>query len=219
MTQGDSGSATMTRPDFKRCMDYVSHAIQKWPGDETLEVYFDLLGDLGYDVLRAACKRVVLEHKWATFPTVAELREAAVEVQAGDFARMPAQAAWSLACRAVEQIDLEFVGEFVVFEKGQRVSFANVIDYALAKLPPSVAATLRSFGVGRLLSHADPIGVLQAQFCQTYNELLTAAKRGALLPLSVRNEIASVAVRSIAGAIPIGKAVALIGKRVEQQAC
>lgn len=179
----------MMMVEFAKVMAYVAAATQKPVSPETVEVYYDLLGDLELGTFQAAAKRVVMEHKWATFPSVAELREAAIEMQAGRDSRLPPQVAWAMAWRAAGQIDPDIRGEFVVFKNGERVTYPSQTDYVLDGLPAPVVATMKTFGIGRLIAADEPIGVIQKQFCETYTGLLTAAKREALLPEKLRQDI------------------------------
>lgn len=68
----------MTRMEFMQVAAYIGVGCGKPLEREALEVYFDLLGDLPVASLRAAAKDVLLKRKWSSFPTVAELHEAAI---------------------------------------------------------------------------------------------------------------------------------------------
>lgn len=179
----------MTSIEFAEIIAEIVVAIQKPLPKESAHVYFKYLADLDVETFRCAAATVILEHKWNTFPTVAELREAAVNARSGSAANMPASVAWAMAWRAAGQIDPDFCGEFVVFKNGERVTYPSQTDYVLDGLPASVVVTMKTFGIGRLIAADEPIGVLQAQFCQTYTGLLTVAKREALLPEKLRHDI------------------------------
>lgn len=176
--------------DFAKVMAFISAATQKPASPETVEVYYDLLGDLDLEVLKSAAKRVVLEHPWATLPSVAELRQAAVQTTLDKTQTISAQEAWSIAWRAAGQIDPDIKGEFVTFDgHGNKIVHRSMTDYALQDVPPHVRRTMQLFGMGRLIAGNEPLGVMQAQFCQTYSALQLEARREALLPLSLRNEM------------------------------
>lgn len=71
----------MTREQFAPIMAYLSAGMGGKPMPrETAEVYFDLLGDLQPADLQRAAREALREHKYATFPTVALLRELATGV-------------------------------------------------------------------------------------------------------------------------------------------
>lgn len=180
-----------SKADFSRLMAFISSATQKAVSAETVEVYYDLLGDLDIETLKAAAKQVVLEHRWATLPSVAELREAAVKI-VHKYDNMPAQTAWSIAWRAAGKIDPDIHGEFVTFDgAGNKIVHASQTEYALADVPEHVRQCMQTFGMARLVAGNEPIGVMQAQFCQTYTALQLEAKRDAMLPASLRSEIAA----------------------------
>lgn len=183
----------MMMVEFAKVMAYIAAASQKPVSPETVEVYFDLLGDLDAEVLRSAAKEVVLNHEYATFPTVAALRKAAIEIQSGKSARLTPQTAWAMAWRAAGQIDPDIRGEFVVFDvNGERVTYPSQTEYVLNGLPESVVATMKMFGIGRLIANNEPLGVIQKQFCETYTGMLAVAKREAMLPQKLREQMAEI---------------------------
>lgn len=167
----------MTRPEFAAIMAYIAAATGKSLSADATEVYYELLGDLPAPVLRVTAKRVVLEHKWATFPTVAELREAAILTASGEVVGLSPAEAWDLAWSAAKKIDLEVEGS---------------LQRACARLPPLVVEAMRVFGIATLCStRGDPVGVVRAQFLKIYEQLQTRDHRVALLPAAVRREIAA----------------------------
>jgi hypothetical protein len=188
----------MTRQEFVPIMAYIAAAIGKPFAAESAEVYFDLLGDLPVEVLQTAARRVVLQHKWATFPSVAELREAAVETALGSVAGMPPAEAWKLAWAAACKIDVE------QDESAKR---------ATAGLPGAVIEAMQEFGLVAL-TQASP-AYARPQFLKIYEAILAKERREALLPASVKRQIASIGERQqIAG--KVGEAVKQIGRSVEE---
>ncbi len=97
----------MTRSEFAKTAAYVGTATGKPLSPEGMEVYFDMLKDLPPDVFLIGAKRVLVEHKWATFPSIAELRSAAVDSMRGEISELSGGEAWHLAWSAVARIDLE----------------------------------------------------------------------------------------------------------------
>src|SRR5262245_23608434 len=102
----------MTRAEFSAVMTYVSLAIGKRLTADTLEVYFDLLGDLPAAALQTAARRVLLEHRWATFPSPAELREAATATLRGEITGLSAAEAWRIAWAVASSTDPELCGDY-----------------------------------------------------------------------------------------------------------
>ncbi len=167
----------MTRPDFANVMAYIAAALQKPVSAESVEVYFDLLHDLPLHVLQLAAKRVVLQHKWATFPSVAELREAAAETQAGVVKDLSPAEAWALAWRAAGRMDPEVNGS---------------VERALADLNPLVCEAIRTFGIYSLCYSVEPVGIMRSQFMKTYEQLNARQQRQRLLPPALKEQVAAI---------------------------
>lgn len=73
----------MTRIEFGKIMAYTEAGCGKALATTSAQVYFEMLGDLAPEVLAAAAQLVLLQHQWATFPSIAELRRAANEILYG----------------------------------------------------------------------------------------------------------------------------------------
>lgn len=182
----------MTDLEFAEIVAYISAAVQKPLAKDATAVYFDLLGDLPVAVMRSAAKKVVLEHQWATFPTVAELRRAALEMQRNDAGKMTPQEAWAIAWRAAAEIDPDVHGEYVQIRNGVETRWESLTACVMSQVPPEVARVMKLFGIHRLVSTEEPPGVLQKQFCETYSGILQREQRDALLPPSLREAIARI---------------------------
>lgn len=185
----------MKMKDFAACMAYLSAAVQKPCSKETVEVYFDLLQDLPLGVLQTACKQVALLHQWATFPSVAEVRQAALEVQQG--AGPSASEAWACAQRVARSYDPEIQGEYTRGGKTYQNQLAALLD----GLHPLVVQAVTFFGPLRLVSREEKVGVLAAQFAQVYQQCVAAQKAKALLPAALKQEIAAARCPEIGGLI------------------
>lgn len=175
----------MSRVDFGKIMAFITAAIGKPLSDEALVVYYELLGDLPVDVLQTAAKRVCLEHKWANFPTVAELREAAAETMRGAVKELSAAEVWDRAWSLVRSIDLE-VPHTVEVLKNQ---------------PPIVQESIKAFGLPALVYGKEPVGVIRGQFIKIVEQLQARDRRNALLPASVKQSIAAIGNRPEVGRI------------------
>jgi hypothetical protein len=187
----------MSKPEFVSVMVYISAATGKEISEETARVYFDLLGDLPVDVLQMAAKRVVLEHPWATFPSAAELRQAAVEILQGRISEISPAEAWQLAWEATGKIDPEVNGS---------------IETACAKLPPIVFDAMKTFGINALCYGRDPIGVVRGQFMTIFEQLAARDRRQALFPVRLQESILARLPKPVAGALTE------IGKMQDQEA-
>lgn len=164
----------MTRTEFLVVMNYIGVAVRKPLNRDELEVYFDLLQDLPADALQVAAKRVLLEHKYPTFPSVAELRSAATATVQGEVTGLSPVEAFALAWRAVGRIDLEVDGSK---------------DRALKNLPPAVAETLNAMGLANVIYGEEPVAVVRAQFVKAFESISNRNRRAALLPAATREAI------------------------------
>lgn len=193
----------MTKSEFLAIMAFIEAGIGRGldPPAEgqfvgPVDVYFEMLGDLPAHVFQIAAKRVVLDHPWKTFPSVAELRQAAAQTMAPQL-ELSAAEAWKLAWQAACGIDLE-------------------IDGSLARrtrdLPPLVLEAMTAYGIPDLCYGKESMGVVRAQFTKIYEQLLARDRKLALLPAVVKREIAQVGAGKLAA--PVVKAIGQIGKDV-----
>jgi hypothetical protein len=173
----------MTRPEFVKAMAYLTAGCGKSLEPVSLEVYFDLLGDLPFDAFQTAVKRVLLRHKYATFPTVAELREAAAQTARGEVAPLPPAEAWALAWRAAARTDPEIDGSF---------------DRAATRLPPLVRRAIEAYGLNALCYGSEPLTVVRAQFLRVYEQLAAGEAARELLPAATRREIEACGKKALA---------------------
>lgn len=188
----------MTNLEFAEIIGYIGAACGKSLPVESQIVYFDLLGDLTADVFRLAAKRVALEHKWANFPTVAELREAAALTAQGEVSTLSPCKAWELAWDAIKRIDLDIDGS---------------LQRATSKLPPIVLEAMEAMGTASLVGGKDKVPVVRAQFIDAFEHLAERDKRLALMPSSVRQAIEGIGEKKELAA-PVRLALSGIGKDV-----
>jgi hypothetical protein len=155
-------------------MCYLASGIGRPISEDSVEVYFDLLGDLDYKVFQTAARRSLLEHKWATFPSIAELREAATATMRGEVKELSPGEAWKLAWQATGRIDPECEGS---------------VERGTAKLPKLVREAMTAFGINALCYGKEPVGVVRGQFIKIFEQLQARDRRVALLPGSVKEAI------------------------------
>jgi hypothetical protein len=158
-------------------MAYISAAIKKPIPSETQLTYFDLLQDLSYEVLMTATRRVILEHRWPTPPSVAELRQAAIETNQGKTHELSESEAWDIAWQIVRNTDPEVGGSF---------------DLACRKAKASslVIVAVKTMGLHALCYGEEPVGVVRGQFMKVYSQLAARERRLAILPPAVHSELA-----------------------------
>lgn len=166
----------MKLTEFASIIGKIALSTGKSITPEAQVVYYELLGDLPADVLALAAQRVILEHRWANFPTVAELRAAAVETMRGRIEEISPAEAWRVAWSIAERTDLEQEGSF---------------DRACAKLRPApiVLEAMRCYGIPSLFCNKENVSIVRAQFIKIFEQLTEREKRSALLPPSVRQAI------------------------------
>jgi hypothetical protein len=167
----------MSDPEFAAVMAYLEAACGVQLPENSLDVYYDLLGDLDVRVLQCAAKRVALEHPWHTFPSAAEIRQAASETLRGQLNELSPAEAWQEAWSAVSVIDLDIPGSL------QRVC---------ERVPPLVVQAMKAFGIPALVCGKEPVAVVRAQFLKIYEQLAARDRRVALLPASVRQMVEAI---------------------------
>lgn len=173
----------MTREEFVATCAYITAGCGKSLSSESLVVYFDLLGDLDVNTFRLAAKRVLLEHRWATFPSVAELREAAAETERRVLKELSAAEAWEMAWGVVKRTDPEVDGSFARNARG---------------LPPRVVEAINAYGLPSLCCGGEPVGVVRGQFMKIYDQLAARDKRVSTMPAAIREAVSGV------GSLPEG---------------
>lgn len=200
----------MTRKEFARIVAYIATATDKELPEKRLEVYFDLLGDLDFEVMMTAAKRVVLEHPWATFPSVAELRSAAaLSVRAMATNVTPIEA-WEMACKFGSKYDPERSGAYYANGK----SYANQFEFLTEKFPAVVVKAIKAFGPLSLSVGKEPIGVLRSQFVDTFEQIVAAEERAAILPPALKTQIEAGPKKALPA--KVSKVMAAIGKSPDE---
>jgi hypothetical protein len=164
----------MRKSDFIAVIAYLEAGCARQFPKQSMDVYFDLLGDLDATVFQAAARIVVLEHPWHTFPSIAELREAAATVSEGQLTRMTAAEAWETAWNAIKRIDPE-----------RKSSMEQYFD----PLPPLVKRAIQSYGLCSLCFGKEAISIVRAQFMRIFDELSESQARRDLLPLALKENV------------------------------
>lgn len=198
----------MTRVEFAKVMSYLAVATGKpiasdeKAATERLEVYFDLLGSIPKAVLEDAAKQVVKAHAWATFPSVAELYQAASKIVSQALGSISPVEAWDLAYRAICKCDPGLTGPYAVGDK----LYNSQVEYLMSQLPPVAANVVQGMGGLKLLANADP-NFLRPQFMKTHERVVTDMKEQALLPRPQAEQIQNtVSVINKIGLMPNDKA-------------
>lgn len=199
----------MTDIQFAEVIGKISAGCGKSLSAESQLVYFDCLGDLDYEVFKLAAKRVLLSHPWATFPSIAELREAAALTARGEVVELSPAKAWELAWQRIGGVDLEIRGPYHANGK----VYADQLAAALDGLPDVLVKAIRAFGIPSLAYGDDPPGVKRGQFMKVYEQIADDSKREAIMPADTRKAIEAIGERKELPA-PVRLALAGIGKAV-----
>ncbi len=168
----------MNRLEFGKVMTFIGVTCGNPMADrDRADAYFELLGDLSYDAFRDGAKVVMMTHKFPSFPSVAELREASVNASKGDIKELTAAEAWEMAEKVSRIIDVEVTGQF---------------ERRTKDLPEIVRRAMLMFGLEELCSNHRPnFGVMRAQFMRVFESIADKEKKTGMLPPAVRESIES----------------------------
>ncbi len=181
----------MTRSEFAGVLAYLSAGLGgKEVSKETAHVLYDALGDLPLEALQIAAKRVLLERVYASLPSAAELRTAALDALTG----VSESRAWHLALAFSQQGGLDD------WTGGQPKTFQERFN----DLPPPVQECVKVIGMRTLanLTQYDK-GAVRGQFNKVFAEA-----RGHV-PAALRKQIAELPAKALPEAAR--KAISRIG--------
>ncbi len=197
----------MTHEEFCKIYAYVTAGCGQALNADSMRVYFDLLKDIPFEAMEIAAKRVIVEHRWPSFPSIAELRSAGVLAMHGN--SLSAAEAWGLAWNVANKLDLDVIDPDEEFLKAHPTHrLASGMD-EFRKLPTLVQRAMQTYGLRELSYSKDPVTVIRAQFMKVFEQLSASGNRDALLPPSAKNAI-GVRLPSLAGTL------ASIGKELPQ---
>lgn len=173
----------MDRTEFGKVLAFLTAGIGIELSDAATEVYFECLADIDYNRMYAAAIVVINEHVWHTFPSIAELRQAATTLSRGEICDLTAAEAWEMAWRAASAIDLEMTGLYrAKDDSGVWQSWDSQKAFVCRDLPNIVQEAMRAFGISAMVAGEEPVGVVRAQFTKIYEQLAGRDQRKALLP-------------------------------------
>lgn len=162
----------MTRQEFSKIMVFLSAVIDKPISKATVEAYFEMLGDLQYNLAMAAVQKIVASDEYPVLPTIGKIRKAAAEIAQPN--RLSAPEAWGYVMSAIHRYGYYRESE------------------ALASMPPEAAEVLRLMG-WQELCHSDNIDVIRAQFMRMYETQATRRREADMLPPAVKEYLAETA--------------------------
>lgn len=137
------------------------------PNDKALELWFEQLCDIPYQVAEAGLKKWVSLNKWS--PSIADLREMATSITNGELDD------WSTAWSKV----LDAVRTFGFYNS----------DKALETLEPLTREAVKRLGFTNICMSENP-QTDRANFRMIYESLAERKKKDAQIPVQVKNLIA-----------------------------
>lgn len=178
----------MTREQFAENMVFLFVGIGKPVEQQTIRVYFELLGHHDAAKFRAACAKVLLSHKWNSFPSIAELNEAAIELSQAN--QLTAGEAWAIARDAAYDIDPDLTGPHRVYHgNGKYTEYASQAESVLRGLPGPVIKAIEAYGLHDFCRAGNPDGVMRSQFCKIFESIAGREQRVKSLPPIVKAAI------------------------------
>jgi len=151
--------------DFLKVMAVLQAGTQRTATPQTIRVYHHSLSDLSFEVLLRAAELSLMEHEYATIPSIALLRRLATEQPTN---RLTALEALDLARRAINRA-------------GGSYATADDRAAALNHIPSEVAECLRAFGWDRICDSDQP-EVLNGQWRRQWEESQARGDRQRLIP-------------------------------------
>lgn len=163
----------MTKEEMGKIIAVLAAAYPRFEPDElTLNVWFDLLGDLDYVVLQLSVKTCMINNTFP--PSIAEVRKAAIRIISPD--RKSVAEAW-------EEVNMAL----------DRFGYYRQVE-AIESLSPASARAVRAIGFNNLCLTKN-VGVERGQFMKIYEQLGNREQEDILLPDKMRAQIAYVAGR------------------------
>ena len=154
----------------------------------TAEGWFQMLGDLDYNIATAALKTVLATAKF--FPSVAEIREAAVSLMPNELP--PVESAWGEVLRAMQAHGHMKAPQCMKSsdETPTMMVFSEPWDFSNPLIGETVKQMWGSWRNACEAVQTDTLGVDRAQFTKMYSTVAGRKKELAQLPPAVR-ELAS----------------------------
>jgi hypothetical protein len=167
--------------EFAEVITWLSVAIGRPIADDAtqhearMDVYFEMLGDLPLAAFKVAARRCAAERKYQSFPSIAELREMALETTKGTTKELTGAEAFGIALKACNNTDVDVDGSR---------------ERAFAKVPPNVKAALDVFGFRAMYNlPSGAIETARAQFTKIFEAIQEREKKTQILPAAVQKQI------------------------------
>lgn len=161
----------MTKGEIAKLLAVLAAAYPKFEVDDVkVQVWYEMLGDLDYDVANIAIKKIIMLNTFP--PAIAEVRRATAELMNPD--RVTKPEAWGEVIRAVKKY-----GHYRAKE-------------AIASMSPATAQVVRCIGWSEICLTEEP-GVIRAHFLKMYDQIAAREQEKQLLSPTMQTEIKKLA--------------------------
>lgn len=160
----------MTKSEFGRVILVIRGAYQKddfLNDDEAVEIWYQMLKDLTYEQVKMAVQKHAMTNKWT--PSIAEIRESIVEIQAD---KTDWSDGWEEVLRAI-----------------RRFGYCDESG-AMKSISPMTAEVVKRLGWQQICqSEQSELMAIRANFRMIYEEKHKSFKEDAQLPIGLKKEI------------------------------
>ncbi len=161
----------MTKGEVAKLLVVLAASYPKFEVDDLkVQVWYEMLGDLDYDVANIAIKKIIMLNTFP--PAIAEVRKAAIEISSPR--GLTAAEAWGEAIRAIR--DYGYYRE----------------KEAMASMSPITAQVVRYLGWREICLSEEP-EILRAHFLKMYDQVAAREQEKQLLSPTMQTEIKKLA--------------------------
>ena len=159
----------MVEVDVCKLMAVIAAAYPRFEVDEfKKQVWFDMLGDLPYELAQMAAKKIILESPYP--PTVADIRQQAVTITEMAAGKKDGATAWGEVVNAIRAFG----------------SYRE--EEAIDTLSDMTRKVVRMLGWREICLSQEP-GVIRGQFLKMYSQVEHDARQQALLPREFKEKV------------------------------
>ena len=161
----------MTRAETAKILAVLAASYPKFEVDDIkVQVWHEMLGDLGYSVVNIAIKKLIMQNTFP--PAIAEVRRATAELMNPD--RVTKPEAWGEVIRAIRNYGYYREKE------------------AMASMSPITAQVVRYLGWREICLSEEP-EILRAHFLKMYDQVAAREQKKQLLSPTMQTEIKKIA--------------------------
>ena len=161
----------MTKGEVAKLLAVLAASYPKFEVDDLkVQVWYEMLGDLDYDVANIAIKKIIMLNTFP--PAIAEVRKAAIEISSPR--GLTAAEAWGEVIRAIR--DYGYYRE----------------KEAMASMSPITAQVVRYLGWREICLSEEP-EILRAHFLKMYDQVAAREQKKQLLSPTMQTEIKKIA--------------------------